>query len=107
MRAMVKMVLGADRWLVLLAKNEDPLDAYVLTPAQPKKLYRFEADENAVWMDFAEGGRQKMEYYRGSGYLSQQSRYFEVPPGAISVEWRNAAGKLTRKLNLSDDDPNQ
>ena len=106
MRAMVKLALGEDQWLLLLAKNQGLLDAFTLAPALPKKLYRFEAGESSARIHFAEGGIQKIEYFRGSGYLSQQSRYFQVPPKAVSVEWLNAAGEQTRHLKLLDNDPN-
>lgn len=88
-KSIVQVPLG-DTYALICAQNSGPLEVFrnkkTATPVQ------LQADEVAVLLQLSNGQTRKQEYYYGSGYLSQSSRYVYQEPGVSFITIRNKTG---------------
>ncbi len=92
-KGMAKMFLQ-DRELLLTTTNNGPLKVHSYNG---KNSTRYTPKENEIGalLTFADGSIQKVEFYRGSGYLSQSSRSFLIPSGVVTVSIIDDQGNQT------------
>ncbi|MES2648716.1 MAG: VCBS repeat-containing protein [Bacteroidota bacterium] len=76
-------VKSGTTYLLVASQNKGPLQ--VFQPRHKTRLVPFSADDAFTIITSKTGRRQKIENYFGSSFLSQSSRFFNVPLNATSV----------------------
>lgn len=100
-RSAVKLALGEGQMLILISKNNGPLENYLLNSKSSPAWYDFRQEEVSATIQTSNGATLKMECPIGSGYLSQQTRKFWLPPNTSKISFWNSQGKLTRNIELT------
>ena len=91
-RAIASLVSGNQKRIFLVTNNNDSLK--IFTPVvQKEKHIRLQSMDAYAIIEWNNGIKQKQEFYYGSGYLSQSSRYLSLIPGWKKVKIVNYAGK--------------
>jgi hypothetical protein len=83
-----------DIWIV--SQNQDSLLAFS-SSKKPVKWVKLKADDQRADITYKDGRKRTVEFYYGSTYLSQSSRYFAVEDYMASVTITNFKG-IKRKL---------
>jgi hypothetical protein len=91
-KAMVELVNDEER-LILVARNDDVLEVFRSNADRDTHHLRIRPSE--VWAEVAhnDGSVEKVEFYYGSGYLSQSSRALVVPYKVKEVTLYTLQGK--------------
>lgn len=89
--AKIETVLGE---FVVATQNTDSLRIFRATGESSgrKNFMPLMTDSHAVLL-FSDGKKQKVEFYHGSGYLSQSTRNFEIPSGVKEMIVHDYSGK--------------
>lgn len=85
--------------LVLAGINDDATRAFSFSENR-QRLYTPEPDVISALIEYADGRRQKIEFYHGAGYLSQPSRSLSIPKNAVSIKIMNSQGQQTEILSM-------
>ncbi|MEX1240218.1 MAG: VCBS repeat-containing protein [Cyclobacteriaceae bacterium] len=80
--------------LILATQNGDSLRVFRSAMEFParKDFMPLVTDSHAV-LQFNDGKKQKVEFYHGSGYLSQSTRNFEIPSDVMEMVVHDYSGK--------------
>ncbi len=81
-KGMAQLVTREGNRVVVVANNNDTLQAYTTRPATPLVSIEPAALEHKARITHADGRTEWRELYYGSGYLSSSSRRLTVPAGA-------------------------
>ncbi|MEO5603945.1 MAG: VCBS repeat-containing protein [Cyclobacteriaceae bacterium] len=94
-RALVKISIRENEYF-LATQNRDSLK--IFSPVQ-KGNFQFRAEPMDSWAEviFEKGDRQRIEFYYGSGFLSQSSRIFRIPNAVKEIIIHDFRG-MTRKI---------
>ncbi|WP_158594563.1 VCBS repeat-containing protein [Ulvibacterium marinum] len=85
--------------LVLAGINDDATRVFSFSENR-QRLYTPEPDVISALIEYADGRRQKIEFYHGAGYLSQPSRSLSIPKNAVSIKIMNSQGQQTEILSM-------
>jgi hypothetical protein len=85
-RALASLVMGNQKRVFIVTSNRDSIKVFP-HEKQGEKHIRLGI------IDWNDGLRQKQEFYYGSGYLSQSSRYLSLMPGWKKVKIVTYTGK--------------
>lgn len=96
-RALVKMTGSKGNYLVAASQNKDYLKVFELSTK--KKIIKINPDDRLAIIHFKDGKIQKEEFYYGSSFLSQSSRFISASENVSFVEITDYAGK-SRKISL-------
>jgi hypothetical protein len=86
-----------DSYLLVSTQNRGPVQIFKNKAAST--LIAVQPNDNFCMIDFGEGKKQKREFYYGSSFLSQGSRFILMPRGAKSCMAVNVKGEV-RNLNV-------
>ncbi|WP_367392649.1 VCBS repeat-containing protein [Lewinella sp. LCG006] len=101
-RSAVKLALSNDQQLlILVSKNSGALENYLLESKSDQPWYNFRPGEVSATISTSNGATIKLECPIGSGYLSQQTRKFWLPPNTNKVSFWNSQGGLTREMEVN------
>jgi enediyne biosynthesis protein E4 len=79
-RAVASLILGNKKQVFIVTNNSDSIK--VFSPlVQKEKHIRLQSMDASAIIEWNDGLKQKQEFYYGSGFLSQSSRYLSVRPG--------------------------
>ena len=93
-------ISGADgERLIVASQNGDRLRA--IRPPNSAHALRIRPDELRAEIAYEDGEQEKVEFYRGSGYLSQSSRVLHVSPHAVEIRLFTADA-LSRTWSASE-----
>ena len=95
-KALVRLS-GKDNDFIIASQNRDSLKVFVPTKAKRYFVFRPQALDTWAILKFADGKKQKVEFYYGAGYLSQSTRNLNVPTGVTEIEVFNSKGE-SRKI---------
>jgi hypothetical protein len=96
-KALVKMAGNKGNYLVAASQNRDAVKIFELnTKAQ---LLPINPDDRMAIIRFTNGQMRKEEFYFGTSFLSQSSRFISVTPAVSAVEITSNAGD-TRKISF-------
>ncbi|TKK66025.1 RNA-binding protein [Ilyomonas limi] len=84
-RSLIQLYSGSGEALIAGASNSDSLLAYSQKIPQGTTLFKLQHTDVFGSLITKDSRKRKLEFYYGSGYLSQSSRTVEVPPEADSV----------------------
>jgi hypothetical protein len=96
-KSLVRLRNAGGAYLVAASQNRGPLKLYELK-VRGKQIAILPGEESAELV-FRDGTKQKTEFYSGSSFLSQSSRFIHCPPGLLSVVIKNNKGG-SRKISL-------
>ncbi len=98
-RAIAGIILGNKTRAFIVSSNDDSLKVYsqVMQNDRHFKLNTFDASAE---IEYEDGTIQKQEFYYGSGYLSQSSRYLSVPADCKRISILTYSGK-ERNITIS------
>ena len=77
-RALASLLFGNDEKIFIVSNNDDSLRVFKQT-GRKYKTVKLDPLEYRGVIEMKTGEQQKVEFYYGSGYLSQSSRYLELP----------------------------
>jgi hypothetical protein len=83
-RALARVGTGGAGYLLVVSNNHDTLQAFRPTAVRGTPL-RLHPDDATALLVRADGRRQRVEFGYGTGYLSQSSRTWLIPPGTHRV----------------------
>jgi hypothetical protein len=93
-------ISGADgERLIVASQNGDRLRT--IRPPNSAHALRIRPDELRAEIAYEDGEQEKVEFYRGSGYLSQSSRVLHVSPHAVEIRLFTADA-LSRTWSASE-----
>jgi enediyne biosynthesis protein E4 len=79
-KAIAEVLVGEERSLVIVTQNDDSVR--IFSPAvEPAHVVRVQPEDAFALLTFADGKRRRDEFYHGSAYLSQSSRFLRISPG--------------------------
>lgn len=87
--------------IVLASSNNDHLKLFELMNTINSKWIKAEKDEVLAEIELMGGKVIQKEIYNGDGYLSQNSKYIQVPSNAVSVKF-HTSDKSIRIVNRQD-----
>ena len=94
-KALVR-ITSDDGYIFVASQNRDSLKVFETQNSRARKFLPEPLDVSAE-MVFEDGRKQKVEFYYGSGYLSQSTRSITIPAGVSEIIVYNSRGE-TRKL---------
>lgn len=96
-RALTRMMLGEHKSLLLASQSADALKIFDagITAA---KCIRLTEQETKADLIFRNGQKQRREFYRGNGFLSQESRSIEWTDNLVQVILYDSRGHETRSI---------
>ncbi len=97
-RALTRISLASGLPLVLASQNAAALKQFFPLAASAKAPIRLA--ENEAWAElfFQNGQRQRREFFRGNGFLSQESRTLMLPNGVLETVLYDGKGRETRRV---------
>jgi len=91
-RALASLVLGNQKKVFIVTNSNDSLGVFSSVKQDEKHIRLQSLDAYAI-IEWNNGLKQKQEFYYGSGYLSQSSRYLSLIPGWKKVKIVTYTGK--------------
>ena len=85
----------------IASQNRDSLKVFSSVIQKRKIVFEPGPLDTYLILDFADGSKQKVEFYYGSGYLSQSSRRNNIPNGVIEYTVYDSRGR-SRKVILKN-----
>ncbi|MGC1244309.1 MAG: VCBS repeat-containing protein [Chryseosolibacter sp.] len=98
-KSLVKISAGK-QVLYLASQNRDSVKVFARPSSEQGFTFKPESSDawaEALWPD---GRKQKIEFYYGSGYLSQSTRAASIPAGVSEIRVYNSKGE-SRKIAVS------
>jgi hypothetical protein len=99
-KAFASVKLGDSRSMLLVSQNGDSLRTFVPAAASGAPAIRLKPLDSFAVFTLANGGTRRQEFAYGSTYLSQSSRYVDVPANARTIVIHDSRGG-TRTLDQS------
>ena len=90
-RALATLILGNGEKVYIAASNDDRLKVFKQSGRRYQNV-RIGPLENHAVIEMSSGERRNVEFYYGSGYLSQSSRYLDLPDGWAKVRFFTGSG---------------
>jgi hypothetical protein len=79
-KSLVKLYGSSGNEIFIASQNRDSLCAFVKT-ANKLPVHTLSSNDRWADVEFNDGRKQRVEFYFGSGYLSQSTRKFTLPAG--------------------------
>ncbi len=92
-RSLIQLYSGNSEALIASASNSDSLVVYAQVIPQGTMLLQLQSTDAYGWLTTNDSRKRKLEFYYGSGYLSQSSRRVEIPPEATLAVITDSRGK--------------
>ena len=84
-KALVKLQRANGDEIFIASQNKDSLQVFVKKSTLESEVVNVGPMESWAEIIFNDGKKQKIEFYYGSGYLSQSSRTLKIPKGAKEI----------------------
>ncbi len=97
-KALVKLTGSENKYLVAASQNKDALKLFALR--KNTKIIKANPDDVYAIIHYKNGSIQKQEFYYGSSFLSQSSRFLTVSKNVVSVSITNNKNQ-TRSIDLT------
>ncbi len=97
-KGLVKLKSSSGNYLLAATQNKSSMLFFKNKHAV--KLVSIQPDDAFAMIEMENGQKQKIEFYYGSSFLSQSSRFFEMPAGAKSCSISNVKGRVRNEAIL-------
>ncbi len=101
-RAMAELLLDERRSLILVAQNDDSLRVFSRALGADSRFVEAAPSDRYALLTMRDGRIRRQEFYHGSGYLSQSSRYILFTPHILYVDLFDEAGRRRRISEIRD-----
>ena len=91
-KALVKLN-GVAGEVLIATQNSDSLKVFNNTMESDDTIFHPMASDNWAELSYKDGNKEKVEFYYGSGYLSQSTRRINLPPTITKIVVHNFAGE--------------
>jgi hypothetical protein len=91
-KAIAEVMVDASRTIVLVTQNDDSLRVFAASSMTHGSNVRLQPLDTYALITLESGSMRRQEFYYGSTYLSQSSRFLQLPPGARNVVIFDATG---------------
>jgi len=98
-KSLANLNLGNNRNLIIASQNNDSLKIFEPVQKSKSKLIKLKANEVRVEIIYGNGKKQAQEFYWGSTFQSQSSRYVTFRLSVREIRFFDNLGKETRKIN--------
>jgi hypothetical protein len=95
-KALVKLQGSSGNYLVAASQNQGPLKLFELK--RKVNIVKLNAVDESAVIRFKDGRIEKIEFYYGTSFLSQSSRFFSIPQNVISCTITDMQGKTREVL---------
>ena len=99
-KSLVRVSIANEKSILVASQNNDFLKVYETTINPTPQLVPLKANEVKCTLYFGNNSSQIQEYYWGSSFQSQSSRYIEVNPNVNQIKFFDNHGKETRTLDF-------
>jgi hypothetical protein len=100
-KSLVKLYGSTGSEIFIASQNRDSLCAFVKTPAEKVRVHTLTPSDRWADVEFTDGKKQRVEFYFGSGYLSQSTRKFTLPARVKDFVIHDYKG-VSRKISNED-----
>ncbi|MBA4056507.1 MAG: hypothetical protein C0490_17460 [Marivirga sp.] len=97
-KALVRLSAANNEELFIASQNRDSLVVFSGSRPVKREVLAIQAMEIYAEIEYLDGRKQKIEFYYGSGYLSQSSRKLTVPQGVKEIVIYDAKGSSRRVI---------
>jgi hypothetical protein len=97
-KALIKLRSADSSYLLASSENRGPLKIFKRRSTD-QKLILLQSPDRSFLITLANGKKRKGELYYGSSFMSQSSSFLEIGRSVLSVEIKDAAGKI-HNINL-------
>jgi len=95
-KGLVKLNLGSGEEIFVVSQNRDSLCVFGRVTSIPAEVLPIEPLDCCADLIYADGKKQRIEFYYGTGYLSQSSRKLMVPKGIKEIVVYDSRGNSRR-----------
>jgi hypothetical protein len=96
-KALVKMIGPNRSYIVAASQNRDHIRLFEMNARKP--VVKVNPDDRVATLHFKDGRIRKEEFYYGSSFLSQSSRFISITPNVSLIDITNQSGK-TRTISF-------
>ncbi len=96
-KALVNLYNASGNSIWIASQNKDKLIILESTDLPDEEVIDIGPMDNYAIVSFTDGREQRIEFYYGSGYLSQSTRMYRIPPGVKEIVIYDYKGK-SRKI---------
>jgi hypothetical protein len=101
-KALVRLYGAKGDELLIASQNKDSLGVFVRKPLSRTDVLQIDPKEYWAEMIYGDGKKQRVEFYYGSGYLSQSSRGLSIPKGVKEIVIYDYKGNSRRVVAAKD-----
>jgi hypothetical protein len=91
-KGLAKLKSSSNNYLLAATQNKGSM--LIFKSKRAVKLVSVQPDDTFAILEMKNGQKLKVEFYYGSSFLSQSSRFFEIPAGAKSCNISNVKGHV-------------
>jgi len=73
----------------LISNNDKELKVFQAINHEGRRTVALNDNYAAAMLKFSDGSSRKVEFYYGEGYLSQSSRWIEIPEEVVAITWKD------------------
>jgi hypothetical protein len=92
-KSLVRLTNAKGKELLVVGQNKDSVLVFGLPETSARTTFEPQKFDQSIVVSLPDGKKQKIEFYYGSGYLSQSSRRIYLPKGTENFEIKNFQGK--------------
>jgi hypothetical protein len=78
---------------VVASQNRDSIRVFAINAGTKEEIIKIQPTDSYAEVSYSDGRKQRIEFYYGSGYLSQSARSFTLPKEATEIRIYDFAGK--------------
>lgn len=93
------LLKAGNKQLFVASQNQDSLKVYATTVTKPLKWISLKPNDFYAELTYKNATKKRVEFYYGSGYLSQSSRSFQVAPNVAKIVIANYKG-IKREVTM-------
>jgi hypothetical protein len=79
------------RNMIIVANNDAGINSYITTKQMP--VYQILPEDNHAKIYYSDGSYRRIEFYNGSGYISQSSKSFSVDGNVVKITITDSSGQ--------------
>ena len=101
-KGLVKLRSSTGNYVVAASQNRDSIRLFTLH--KKPEMIGLKADDMSAVITYADGRKEKKEFYYGSSFLSQSARFISVTGNVTAITITNRKGE-TRAVSLKNKEP--
>ncbi len=100
-RSLLQISSNHNEAVIVSVANADSIRAFSQSVPKGTKQLKLRSADASGWLKTPQGHKRRLEFYYGSGYLSQSSRILEITAGSDSVMFVDSKGSRRTPASIS------